>query len=87
MNAVILKSKAAHRQSNTVKNIEAETIEKPQYLSFTDFVKKRKIQETKALGRRRSKSIEREMYEKDKLLYEEEEEEENDKIDEYPFKV
>lgn len=70
-----------------MKNIETETIEKPQYLSFTDFVKKRRIQEAKALGRRRSKSIEKEMYEKDKLLYEEEEEEENDKIDEYPFKV
>lgn len=67
-----------------MQNIETESIEKPQYLSFTDFVKKRRIQEVKALSRRRSRSIEKEMYEKDALHYEEEE---NDEIEEYPIKV
>lgn len=85
----IQKSKAAHRQPNAVTNVVKNTVteytEEPQYLSFTDFVKKRKIQEAKSLGRRRSRSIEKEMYDKDVPLHNEEEE--DDKIDEYPFKM
>jgi len=89
----ILKSKAVHRQPsvvhNAMKNTVTENTEETQYLSFTDFVKKRKIQEAKSLCSRRSRSIEKEMYDKDVLLnYEEEEEEEdNDKFHEYPFKI
>lgn len=87
----IQKSKAVHRKSNVAvndKNIASEVIEKPQYLSFKDFVKKRKIQEVKALGRRRSNLIEKEMYDNDISLYyeEEEEKEEDNKIDDYPIK-
>lgn len=90
MTANILKSKAVHRQpnavQNTMKNIVTESIEKPQYCSFTDFVKKRKIQEAKALGRRRSKSIEKEMFDKDIPSYDVYNEAEND-IDDYPLKI
>lgn len=88
LKTAVQKSKAPHRQANAeqnVKNIVTETIENPQYLSFTDFVKKRKIQEAKALGRRRSRSIEKEMYDNDLSLYDEEEE--NTQIDDFPFKV
>lgn len=89
MNAAIQKSKASHRQPTTVQNIlnknVTESIEKPQYLSFTDFVKKQKIQEVKALGRRRSRSIEKEMYDADLSL--DYEEDVDNKIDEYPFKI
>ncbi|XP_060879871.1 putative ribosome-binding factor A, mitochondrial [Metopolophium dirhodum] len=89
LNMAILKSKAAHRQPsavhNVMKNTMTENTEETQYLSFTDFVKKRKIQEAKSLGRRRSRSIEKEMYDKDASSYYEEEE--DDKIDEYPFKI
>ncbi|KAL4119126.1 hypothetical protein QTP88_011978 [Uroleucon formosanum] len=89
LNMAISKSKAAHRQPsavhNVMKNTITENIEETQYLSFTDFVKKRKIQEAKSLGRRRSRSIEKEMYDKDESSYYEEEE--DDKIDEYPFKI
>jgi len=85
----IQKSKAPHRQPNAVHNVIKNTVpeqtEETQYLSFTDFVKKRKIQEAKSLGRRRSRLIEREMYDKDiSFQYEEEE---DDNIDEYPFKI
>jgi len=87
----ISKSKAAHRQPSAVHNVMKNTItentEETQYLSFTDFVKKRKIQEAKSLGRRRSRSIEKEMYDKDESLYYDYEEEEDDKIDEYPYKI
>jgi len=69
-----------------MKNTVTEHTEETQYLSFTDFVKKRKIQEAKSLGRRRSRSIEKEMYDKD-LSLNYEEEEDNDKINEYPFKI
>lgn len=89
MNVAILKSKAAHRQHSGVHNVMRNTIientEETQYLSFTDFVKKRKIQEAKSLGRRRSRSIEKEMYDKDVSSHYEEEE--DDKIDEFPFKI
>lgn len=91
MTGNILKSKAMHRQpnavQNTIKNIVTESIEKPQYLSFTDFVKKRKIQEAKALGRRRSKSIEKEMYDKENPSHNVYNETENDSIDDYPLKI
>lgn len=88
LNMAIKKSKALHRQPhavyNVIKNNVPEQTEETQYLSFTDFVKKRKIQEAKSLGRRRSRSIEREMYDKDiSFQYEEE----DDNIDEYPFKI
>lgn len=90
MNTALLKSKAVHRQPsavhNAMKNTVTEHTEETQYLSFTDFVKKRKIQEAKSLGRRRSRSIEKEMYDKD-LSLNYEEEEDNDKINEYPFKI
>ncbi|KAE9532705.1 hypothetical protein AGLY_009786 [Aphis glycines] len=89
LNMAIQKSKAPHRQShavhNVIKNTISEHTEETQYLSFTDFVKKRKIQEAKSLGRRRSRSIEREMYDKDVSYQYEEEEDVN--IDEYPFKI
>lgn len=85
----IQKSKAAHRQPHAVHNVMKNTVpehtEETQYLSFTDFVKKRKIQEAKSLGRRRSRSIEREMYDRDVSFQYEEEEDDN--IDEYPFKI
>jgi len=64
-------------------NTVNDSIEKPQYLSFTDFVKKRKILEIKALNRR-SRSIEKEMYDDDISLYKEED---DDNIDEYPIKL
>lgn len=67
-----------------MKNIKIESVVEPQYLSFTDFVKKRKIQEAKALGRRRSRSIEKEMYDQEFSFNNEED---NDNIDEYPLKV
>lgn len=90
MNVSIQKSKAVHRQPNTVQNVMkntvTENIDSPQYLSFTDFVKKRKILEAKALGRRRSRSIEKEMYDNDVLLNNEEEVEDN-KLEEFPFKI
>lgn len=70
-----------------MKNTVTESDEKPQYLSFTDFVKKRKIQEAKALGRRRAISIEKEMFDKELLQTEIEEEENNYKIDDYPIKI
>lgn len=80
-----------HRQPNAVQNVikntDTESTEKPQYLSFTDFVKKRKIQEAKALGRRRSKSIEREMYDKEVASYDIYDDAENDNFDDYPLKV
>ncbi|XP_025196426.1 putative ribosome-binding factor A, mitochondrial isoform X2 [Melanaphis sacchari] len=88
LNTAIQKSKAAHRQpcaaQNVMKNTVSEHTEDTQYLSFTDFVKKRKIQEAKSLGRRRSRSIEKEMYDKDVSWHYEEE---DDNIDEYPFKI
>lgn len=89
MNAAIHKSKATHRQSyaeqNILKHKSIESIEKPQYLSFTDFIKKRKIQEIKSLSKRRSRSIEKEMYDQDLLL--DYEENEYSEIDEYPIKI
>jgi len=88
LNTAVRKSKAVHRQPNAVQvvvnNTVTDSIDKPQYLSFTDFIKKRKILEVKALGRRRSRSIEKEMYDND-LLYKEDEE--NDQTDEYPIKI
>lgn len=89
LNTAVQKSKAVHRQPNAVQvvanNTVTDSIDKPQYLSFTDFVKKRKILEVKALGRKRSRSIEKEMYDNDLSFYKEDEE--NDKIDEYPIKI
>lgn len=89
MNASIQKAKALHRLPNAVpneKNIKTESVVEPQYLSFTDFVKKRKIQEAKALGRRRSRSIEKEMYDRE-LSSNNEEEDDNNNIEEFPFKI
>lgn len=89
LNMAVQKSKALHRQPNTVKvdtnGVVIENVDKPQYISFTDFVKKRKILEIKALGRRRSRSIEKEMYDKDNMSYKNGEE--NDEKDEYPIKI
>lgn len=88
MNASIQKAKAVHRLPSAEQNkksIKTENIAEPQYLSFTDFVKKRKIQEAKALGRRRTRSIEKEMYDQEfSLSYEEED---NNSIEEFPFKI
>lgn len=69
-----------------MKNTATENMDSPQYLSFTDFVKKRKIQEAKALGRRRCRSIEKEMYDNHVLLNNEEEVDFNE-IEEFPFKI
>jgi hypothetical protein len=88
LNASIQKAKAVHRLSNNEqnkKNIKIESVAEPQYLSFTDFVKKRKIQEAKALGRRRSRSIEKEIYDQEFSLSNEEED--NTNIEEFPFKI
>lgn len=90
MNTAIQKSKAVHRQPNAVEKVINNTVtesdEQPQYVSFTDFVKKRKIQEAKALGRRRARSIEKEMFDKE-LLYTVVEEENDYKIEDYPIKI
>lgn len=69
-----------------MKTIETECNEQSQYLSFTDFVKKRKIQEAKSIGRRRSRLIEKEMYYND-VSFQYDDDEENNKIDEYPLKI
>lgn len=87
----VQKSKAVHRQINTVQNVVnntmAEDIEKPQYLSFNDFIKKRKIQEAKALGRQKSRSIEKEMYFETIESSNVHDEEEDNNIDEFPHKI
>lgn len=72
---------------NVENNTITENIEKPQYLSFKDFVKKRKIQEAKALGRRKSRSIEKEMYIETIGSLNAYDEEEDADIEEFPYKI
>lgn len=72
---------------NVENNTITENIEKPQYLSFKDFVKKRKIQEAKALGRRKSRSIKREMYIETIGSLNAYDEEEDADVEEFPYKI
>jgi len=90
LNTAIQKSKAPHSQpnSNAVQNVLNKSmttdVEKPQYLSFTDFIKKRKIQVAKIFGKRRNRLIENEMYNKEALFHYEEEEHD---VNDYPIKI
>ncbi|XP_050432297.1 uncharacterized protein LOC126840525 [Adelges cooleyi] len=94
INASLQKSKAVHRQSNNTQNVmknigTSNSEEEPQYMSFKDFVKKRRIQQAKAYCSRRSRSIERDMYEEDlRSFYNNNNTtDENLVDDEYPFNV